>query len=268
LVPPVYGDDGIPEWNPEADLSAPQAQIPPSVRQMFFRVKPGRTKSIDEIIADQSALGTSIVKLGRGTLVLNGLNTYSGGTMLYRGSLIANGDGTLGLGNVNLNATRVALTLQNGATNNYISDNARLTIGNGSKLNLNFNGTDFIRALVINGVAQTIPGTYGSSASDAQFKLDNIFLGPGTLTLVPEPSTWIMTIVGASLLLSVQRFRRRKKVVPVSRKSGGHCSRPRSRLRVVRAFQVNRSRARVEGTEAFLPVRPLDIPVRCFEPPD
>ncbi|MGH8102206.1 MAG: PEP-CTERM sorting domain-containing protein [Chthoniobacterales bacterium] len=37
------------------------------------------------------------------------------------------------------------------------------------------------------------------------------FTAPGAIaTLVPEPSTWVTTIMGAGLLLSVQRFRRRK----------------------------------------------------------
>ena len=36
------------------------------------------------------------------------------------------------------------------------------------------------------------------------------FIGTGDLlVLIPEPSTWAMTIMGAGLLLTVQRFRRK-----------------------------------------------------------
>jgi autotransporter-associated beta strand protein len=178
---------------------------------MYIRVGEKKTRNMDLSIPDPSNSVRSVIKLGRGTLVFNGSNTYSGGTLLYKGSLIANTDGALGFGNVNLNASRVTLTLQNGITNNYIADTATLRIGRGASVNLNFTGTNLIAALVINGVVQTLPGTYGSSASGAQFKFDNIFSGHGTLTLVPEPSTWAMTILGAGLLLSVQRFRRKKK---------------------------------------------------------
>jgi hypothetical protein len=46
--------------------------------------------------------------------------------------------------------------------------------------------------------------------SDAAKKFAR-FAAPGAIaTLVPEPSTWAMTIMGASLLLSVHRFRRKK----------------------------------------------------------
>jgi hypothetical protein len=79
-----------------------------------------------------------------------------------------------------------------------------------ANLNYALGQTDVVGGLVLGGVAQTTPGTYGSSASGALFQSDTFFAGTGTLTLIPEPSTWAMTIMGAGLLMSVQRFRRKK----------------------------------------------------------
>ena len=66
------------------------------------------------------------------TLILSAANTYSGGTILNSGTLIANADGALGAGNVESNRRAVTLTLQNGATQNYIADSKSLSLVTGS----------------------------------------------------------------------------------------------------------------------------------------
>lgn len=151
----------------------------------------------------------SFSQAGAGSTTLNVANLYSGGTTISAGSLIASANGALGSGNVSLTASGVNLTLQ-GASNNFISDNATLSIVTGAMAALNqTGGSDTISGLVLGGTAQTMAGTYGSSASGAMFQFDSFFSGTGTLTLIPEPSTWAMTIMGAGLLLGVQRFRRK-----------------------------------------------------------
>ncbi len=84
--------------------------------------------------------------------------------------MIANGDHTLGAGNVSLTASGVTLTLQNGATNNYIADTASISIVTGAIANLNYPGTDVVGGIVLNGVPQLAFGTYGSPASGADFQ--------------------------------------------------------------------------------------------------
>jgi autotransporter-associated beta strand protein len=154
---------------------------------------------------------TALVKNGTGTWTLSSVsNTFSGGTTINGGTLVAFGDGTLGTGNVSLTASGVTLTLQSGAVNNYIADTASISIVTGAVTNLSFTGTsDTVNGITLGGVVQTAQGTYGSLTSSADFKSD-FFSGGGTLLLaIPEPSTWMMIGVGAILLAGVQRFRRK-----------------------------------------------------------
>jgi autotransporter-associated beta strand protein len=153
------------------------------------------------------------LQAGAGTTTLNIANTYSGGTIISGGTLIATVDGALGSGNVSLTGGTVTLTLQTGATNNYIADAASISIVSGGAIaNLNYSGTDTVAGITLGGVLQTTAGTYGSTSSGATFQDNNFFSGTGTLTLVPvpEPSTWMMLGVGAVLLVGVQRFRRKR----------------------------------------------------------
>ena len=125
-------------------------------------------------------------KAGAGTLTLgNATNSYAGGTFIDAGTLVANADGSLGTGSVSLSAASVTLTLQNGATHNYIADTATLDIGfTNDTVNLPFSGTDTIKALVINGVSEAT-GTWGSPTS-AAMHTDPIFTGPGLLNVLTQ----------------------------------------------------------------------------------
>jgi len=130
-------------------------------------------------------------------------NTYHGGTIINAGTLIANGDGTLGTGNISLTGPNVQLTLKNGT--NYIADTATLSLfDNTDKLNLNFTGTDKVGALIINGTA-VAPGTYSSS------NLSEI-IGTGKIqvlgTAVPEPNTFALITLGPLLFFAL-RLRKR-----------------------------------------------------------
>ncbi len=142
-----------------------------------------------------------IIKDGTATLTLNVANTFSGGLTINKGTVIALADGALGTGSVSLLGSSVTLTLQSGATNNYIADSASLTIQLDSTVNLNYTGTDVVAGLIVNGVAQG-PGVYDSTNTVE-------FLGMGSITVVPEPATMAMMALGAGLLVGVQRFRRK-----------------------------------------------------------
>jgi fibronectin-binding autotransporter adhesin len=145
---------------------------------------------------------TSSIVLDGGGLRLTHVNNYSGGTTINAGTLIASHDGALGAGNVSLTASGTILTLQNGALNDYIANNAILSLVTGSIVNLNFNGTDTIGGLIVDGVMQG-PGIYNNSTTSE-------LMGTGNLLIVPEPGTLMLLGLGAGLLGAAQGFRRRR----------------------------------------------------------
>ncbi len=114
-------------------------------------------------------------------------------------------------GTVNLTATKLAMSLEDGAVNRYFSDNRSFSMVSGSPANLDLSAR-LTRPKVRTYVSPveafvTMPGADYSAAA----KKFAEFTAPGAIVaLVPEPSTWVMTIMGAGLLLSVQRFRRKK----------------------------------------------------------
>jgi autotransporter-associated beta strand protein len=133
-------------------------------------------------LTDNSA-GGSLAKVGTGTLILTNSNSYLG-TTISQGTLRATHDGAFGATAqsgpyVSVEASGI-LTLDSGATNNYISDKASLKVVTGSTVNLNFAGTaDEVRSLMVNGISQP-PGIYGGMISGAPNQLPQ-FAGTGTV---------------------------------------------------------------------------------------
>jgi autotransporter-associated beta strand protein len=165
--------------------------------------------TISGSIAD-GAMGTSVLSHGgTGTLTLANTNSYSGGTNMSGGTTISTHNGAFGTGNVSLTANNVTLTLQ-GVTDS-ISDTANLNIGvlgnTGDLVNLNFNGTETVAGLFINGVQQAA-GTWGAPGSGAE-NTDPTLAGTGfldvTVGAIPEPATWML--MGLGLLVGALRLR-------------------------------------------------------------
>ena len=110
-----------------------------------------------------------LIKTGNDTLVLSGSNSYTGPTTVTAGKLQCNVTDALGSGD--------------------------LSISSGAKVNLNHAGTKTVTSLTLGGVAQTVPGTYGSSTSGAAFTNDSYFdsAGSGTVTIASKNdySAWL-----------------------------------------------------------------------------
>jgi fibronectin-binding autotransporter adhesin len=143
-----------------------------------------------------------------GKLVINGANTYSGGTLVGGGTLVVSGStATLGTGDVEVNnaasgglATSVLQILA--GVSNAIDDNAKLTLMGGSAgaANLGSGIDDLIGNLVLGGVTQSAPGTYGSTTSGAMFQNNTYFSGTGVVRLavaVPEASSFLFVGLAA-----------------------------------------------------------------------
>ncbi len=106
-----------------------------------------------------------LTKNNGGPMTLSGTNTYTGPTTVTGGTLQCNNVNALGSG---------ALSISTG----------------GAKVNLNYSGTKTVALLTLGGVAQTTPGTYGSTASGASIQNDTYFAGTGTVTVGSDYDTW------------------------------------------------------------------------------
>ncbi|NLE37672.1 MAG: PEP-CTERM sorting domain-containing protein [Pirellulaceae bacterium] len=99
-----------------------------------------------------------LTKLGEGTLTLmnlDGPNTYTGDTTVEAGVLSLAGD-------------------------TLLADEAALRLAAGTVLDLNFEGTEIVDALYLDGIAQS-DGTWGATGSGATFIDDTFFTGIGRL---------------------------------------------------------------------------------------
>jgi autotransporter-associated beta strand protein len=140
-------------------------------------------------IQDHLNPDVSLVKVGTGTLTFTSSNSYTGGTSIESGVVQGSHDLVFGgapqfggFVSVGPNGT---LTLDSGATNNYIVDRSSLMLATGSVVNLNFTGPpDRLRSLIVDGVTQP-PGLYGSNASSAVVELPQ-FTGSGTIVAVAK----------------------------------------------------------------------------------
>jgi fibronectin-binding autotransporter adhesin len=119
---------------------------------------------------------TALTKIGTGVLTIAGASTYSGNTTVSNGTL------------------EVISPLSLPAL-------STLAIADPGLVNLNFTGTNYVRGLVINGVAQP-DGTYGASGSGAA-NIDNThFAGTGVLWVgAPPQASLSSTFDGVQLTL-------------------------------------------------------------------
>jgi autotransporter-associated beta strand protein len=121
------------------------------------------------IVQDES--GRGLVKMGNGTLTLNGANTYTGATTVLGGTL------------------SIAKT--------FFPDWGGVLVGPGATLNLGFpaSSPDTIAALFVDG-AFRLNGTWGAIGSGAEFQSAQI-TGTGLLNVVPwEPPITTQPLLG------------------------------------------------------------------------
>jgi fibronectin-binding autotransporter adhesin len=147
----------------------------------------------------------SVTKEAAGILTLTGASTYSGGTTVLAGKVAMSGaSATLGTGIVTVSSASGSAVKINGGVANAIADAATLKLAgcnaavgctggvlgtaDGGYIDLAAGINEHVAALMFssNNGSTFIPqvnGTYGSSASGANFKVNEYFAGSGILTV-------------------------------------------------------------------------------------
>jgi autotransporter-associated beta strand protein len=151
-----------------------------------------------------------LTKGGTGTLVLTGLNTISGDTHVSGGTLQvgdANFSSRIGSGDVRVHTGATLRIMATNAAVDLIGDDMIVYLDafglfNG-KMDLGAGIMETVGGLYLGGVPQAA-GTWGSTASAAQFQNDTFFSGTGILNVVPEPASMLLLAAG-SLLMGVRR---------------------------------------------------------------
>ncbi|AZE72530.1 YapH protein [Pseudomonas synxantha] len=145
-------------------LNGTGGQLNTNSGNFAVRVDPLATATLGVDITGAGALD----KLDTGTLVLNGTNGYTGGTLLNGGTLVVGGNSALGTG---------TLTAAAGTT---LDSNTAATLGNAITLNGNLNlaGSN---ALTLNGVIGGAGGLIKNGAASVTLGGSNTFLGPVAL---------------------------------------------------------------------------------------
>ncbi|SKC01495.1 outer membrane autotransporter barrel domain-containing protein [Bosea thiooxidans] len=142
-----------------------------------FNVDAGVSASIASTIADGG--GTSIEKVGGGTLTLTGFNTYSGGTKISQGTLAIEGIQPLGTGTVTLNGG--TLRMADCGCGSAALSNAFAIGAAGGTLDAG-EGVLEIGGNIRGGGALTITGAGGPLGGYAAFSGDNRYGGPTRIT--------------------------------------------------------------------------------------
>ncbi len=153
---------------------------------------------------DYGSLAGGLTKAGAGSMLLTAVSTYTGTTSVTAGTLLISGS----VASAAVSVTGGALTLSN-TTATAIADTSTLSLSSGTALNLNANAgtSEFIGSLVLDGTTEP-NGTYtAAQLTTLDSAITFSSLNGETLTVVPEPSTWVGMVVLVGLVGVTQRRR-------------------------------------------------------------
>jgi len=165
-----------------------------------------------------SGTGGSLTKTGAGTMTLSAANTYTGHTTVTSGTLILNSTGSIA-------STEIGFGVNNSAAGLITVENSSFAFSGTLSLSLGsvtastgswtlFNGSAFGAGdLNLSSLTSDLAGlsfTESSgvwSGTDLSLRTWEFTETNGLLTVVPEPSTWLLLTIGLSALVV---FRRRR----------------------------------------------------------
>lgn len=152
------------------------------------------------LTADTGGDASTMVRIRR-------TNSYTGGTSVLTGILNVEADGGLGAGNV-LVAAGATLTLNQGTTNDYIDDSARLALDSTSLLNLDYTGTDTIAGLSFDGGGTYVQlGVWGAIGNPSAEYTSSLITGDGLLHVIPEANAYSLLMGISAFLMLIYRRR-------------------------------------------------------------
>jgi hypothetical protein len=155
------------------------------------------------------------VEVAGGTLLITGVNDYSGGTVVSGAGAILQTDanGTLGSGDVSVGAYGMMVfgnenVMDAGARRSLYFDDYALA--GKSYIALMYTGTLTVDTLLNNFTGEYLTsGLYTTSELNDLFGGEDVFFGAGFLNIanIPEPSTWALLAAGAALLVMLRKRR-------------------------------------------------------------
>jgi len=171
------------------------------------------THTMSGVIGDETGNTGAFEKVGDGTLVLSGTNTYSGGTTVTAGTLQVSSDANLGgsAGDVTLNGGKLAVTAEMtsardvtvGASNGEIEVASATTttlsgtVGGAGSLTKSGAGTLVLSGTNTHATTTVSAGTL-SVSSDANLGSGNITVNGGTLATTADMTSARTVNVGTS----------------------------------------------------------------------
>jgi len=166
----------------------------------------GSTNSGTNVIS--AVIGANVTTLtldNAAKLILSNSNAYAGGTTVSSGLLIGAAAGAFGMGGMTV-ADGAALLLENAST---LNDFSALVLGATSRLSLDFAGTDIVGSISLNGGVTTLAAGVYDAATLSALNASGTYTGAGSLTVIPEPATFLLFSIGGMGVWLI-RCKRRK----------------------------------------------------------